>query len=161
MKAISIWQPWASLLFAPVGFRKVYETRPRRMGFVPGDRVLIHASKTDKGLSLWPQMPESDRRYFRESLSELFADHIAETGDLIGSDLPRGCLLGSVEIVGMIDTDSLKSMPRERAFGDWRPGRVAIKTTNPVLFDEPIPYRGQQGVFYVPDNVISEAVTNG
>lgn len=40
-------------------------------------------------------------------------------------------------------------------FGDWTDGRHAWCVTNPVLLPEPIPYRGQQGVFFVDPEVLS------
>ena len=39
------------------------------------------------------------------------------------------------------------------AMGHYAPGRYAWTILDPVLFAEPIPYRGQQGFFKVPDSV--------
>lgn len=41
MKAISLWQPWASLWLTP---RKIHETRPRRWNH--SGWLAVHASKT-------------------------------------------------------------------------------------------------------------------
>jgi len=35
--------------------------------------------------------------------------------------------------------------PKERAFGDWSPGRWGWILRNPVLFEKPVPARGAQG----------------
>lgn len=155
MKCISIWQPWASLLFAPATCRKQYETRPNRLGLQPGERLLIHASLPIKGLQLLDRMASVDRQHFVDAFDEMALPPWAK--DLIPL-LPRGAIIGRVTVGTSLPTEALNPSDRERAFGDWQPGRVAILTTAPVLFAEPIPYRGQQGVFYVPDSVVSEVV---
>lgn len=42
------------------------------------------------------------------------------------------------------------------AFGDFSLGRFAWALRNPVMFSKPIPYRGRQGFFSVPDDVVAE-----
>ncbi len=154
MKAISLWQPWGSLLFCPPPFRKVFETRPRSMGFKNGERVAIQAAQTDKGLrTCIEEIPPEHGHMIATAL-------IALHGDIPWCDIPRGCILGTVEIVGTFATESLTPSDQERAFGDWRPGRVAIQTREPVLFKKPIPFTGQQCVFYVPDSRITEALAS-
>ena len=61
--------------------------------------------------------------------------------------LPRGVILGSVEIVDSVRAEKVRDgLPAlERAFGDFRDGRYAWKLANPVLFPEPVPARGKQG----------------
>ena len=46
---------------------------------------------------------------------------------------------------------------KERAFGDFSRNRFAWKAEGAVLFDEPIPYRGFQGVFRVMSDRLSQA----
>ena len=47
----------------------------------------------------------------------------------------------SLEIGYALDT------PRERAFGNWSPGRYGWILSNPILFEKPIPARGKQGIW--------------
>ena len=44
----------------------------------------------------------------------------------------------------------------ELAFGDFTAGRYAWKLANPRRFDKPIPFRGRQQIFNVPDELITE-----
>ncbi len=41
--------------------------------------------------------------------------------------------------------DQIINILKERAFGDWSPGRFGWILRNPVLFDKPIPAKGAQG----------------
>lgn len=38
---------------------------------------------------------------------------------------------------------------KEKAFGDYSPGRWAWRLANPVLFDEPVPWRGALGLWSI------------
>jgi hypothetical protein len=42
----------------------------------------------------------------------------------------------------------------DRACGNFGPGRFAWKRDEFRLFDPPIPYRGAQGIFNVPDQLM-------
>lgn len=151
MKAISVWQPWASLLFAPGEFRKIYETRPRSMGFTPGERIAIHAAKSLKGIEIYCSVIHQPvGRFIHAALDAMYGVHRSET------QMPLGCIIGTVEIVGTFASELLRPSPQERAFGDWSPGRVAIGTKSPILFAKPIPFIGKQGVFRVDDAMIKE-----
>ena len=149
MKAISIHQPWASLV---VTGKKHIETRSWRTDC--WGPLLIHASKTLDFLS---------------DLSPLFA-----SGYFKVSDLPYGAIIGKVELVGCFPIQVKpyqvwifgypSHMPSyvvrippdepELSFGDYTPGRWAWLFENPVWFETPIPYRGQRGLFEVPDEFV-------
>lgn len=148
MKAISVWQPWASLLFAPGEFRKVYETRPRTLGFVPGERIAIQAAATAEGLAVCRTMDLCDEQRISEAIAALY-------GPCFPEDLPRGCIIGTVEVQHWQHTaNGYWVSEQERAFGNWAEGRVAIPTRAPTLFAKPIPCIGKQGVFRVDDAMI-------
>jgi hypothetical protein len=173
MQAISVWQPFATLLAAG---KKSCETRHwpiRHRG-----PLLIHASKT------W----NADIAYvtanplFRRTLKEIGYDIVADERRAKAAwGLPLGAIVGRVDVVACYQTErtdraapgSSPDMPpmritlgdrttvlrlseRERAFGDFGPGRFAWLCSNPVLFATPIPYRGAQGLFDVPDTVVQE-----
>lgn len=128
MKAISLWQPWASLM--AMGLKKV-ETRhwPTRYR----GPLLIHAAKKfvppDSGL-------------------------IQDLVKIPLGDLPRGCLLCKVELIGchQVNADNRPWEP-ECSFGNYEIGRYMWITDNLETFD-PIPFRGSQGIFEVPDDLL-------
>lgn len=147
MKAISLWQPWASLI---VLGEKEYETR----GWATGYRgpLLIHASKRavlkdlDDALDC-PYMQKALEQYRPVSLVldlRLTARQARET-------LPFGKLLGRVDLVDCVPTTKMRNdiTNKEYMFGNYGAGRYAWKMANPVMFDQPIDYAGEQGFFDV------------
>lgn len=151
MKALSIWQPWASLLMADV---KSYETRnwspPRDL---IGDRIAIHASKTAKGLQIYTDAMEDFANAAMHSAA-------LAIGYSQGKPLPFGCILGTARIAFILQTDGeygSEVLPDERALGDWSAGRYAWRLTDHEPLATPIPYRGQQGLFDIPDHIIPGA----
>ena len=171
MKAISLWQPWASLL---VTGRKRCETR----GWPTSHRglLLVHAAKAwNMGLAMYAFASP-----FREALQAsgiVFAADEDEARRAWG--MPLGAVVGRVDVVDCIPTElchqaepgSSPDMPplritsapgrhllllgeNERAFGDFSPRRFAFVCEKSVRFAEPVPYRGRQGLFEVPDSII-------
>ena len=64
-----------------------------------------------------------------------------------GGNLPRGAVIGTVEIVDCVPVEELvDSLDNwERLLGDYSPGRFAWVLQNPVMFKTPIPAHGKQG----------------
>ena len=157
MKAISIWQPHASLWLSG---RKRYETRswplPRSL---IGQRIAVHASKSME-----------DLRDFAEYLADLrdgggdcdplvrvYLDTLATLGFRTFGDLPRGALLGTLIVDAALPSASLED---PGPFGNFAPGRYAWPGRDATLFSRPVPYRGQQGFFDVPDELIARAAAD-
>ena len=148
MKAISLWQPWASLVV--LGAKKI-ETRSWYTSY-RGPLVIKAAKKKDKDLLTYC----SCRLDFIAALKPLEV----QIGKCF-ENLPFGALLGTVELVDCRRTESFTSqieVPqgdgnpahwRERDLGNFDPGRFGWVFVNPVMFPEPIPYKGQQGFFEV------------
>ncbi len=135
MKALSLWQPWASLWACG---RKIHETRAYQTSH--RGTLLIHAAKTictDIG----------------DELREICED---EFGARWARDLPAGALIGMCELVGCTPTQYMHVDDEERAQGNFTPGRYAWSCQNSRVFDRPIPYRGMQMLFEVPDHVIGD-----
>lgn len=136
MKVISIWQPFASLI---VEGCKVFETRGwSAPASVIGTRIGIASTK-----NILP-----DQRKHCED--ELFQKFYATTGMAPWQDLPRGMLLGTVEIdsVELMTEELMDEVSlEEQSYGWWSPGNFAWRLTKPVKLDEPIPIRGMQGLF--------------
>ena len=126
----TIFQPFAWGIFHGC---KWFETSARYTRI--RGRVYIHA-----GCVTPPWMLE---RFFRE----LPREHLKEMSPEWIAGLPRGVILGSVEIVDSVRAEKVRDgLPAlERAFGDFRAGRYAWKLAIPVLFPEPVPARGKQG----------------
>lgn len=136
VKCIALWQPHASLIFAPEGARKIYETRSWPTSY--RGLLAIHAAKSNQDLWL------CGTGRFRETLRAMGL--VSEDGEL---RLPLGAVLGVVELVDCIPTGGwCKTLPEPaRTFGDFSPKRFAWKLANPRLFPVPVPARGYQGLW--------------
>lgn len=138
MKALSVWQPWATLIATG---EKEYETRhwvPR--GWLQrGELLAIHASKRwqHDQWSLCGMSP------FREALLR----HGIQFPD---QQLPRGAMLGVVRFVDIFHVEDIvgKLSSQERAFGNYAPKRFAWQFEVVQVFEEPVAAIGQQGVFH-------------
>lgn len=133
MIALSLHQPYASAIAYKL---KGYETRSWRTKY--RGELLIHAAK-------------SFPRYARQ-----FAEEEVALGR-IPSRLPFGGIVCKVELLDCLPTEeaSLEISALERHYGDYSPGRFAWKLKLLRVFEEPIPYRGAQGLFYVPDLLVA------
>lgn len=149
MKALTLTQPWASLV---VLGEKSIETRSWSTKY--RGPLAIHAAKKSCPLDLWP----------------LGAEDFIGAAYLPGS-LPEGHVLGTVELVGVREIvgrqewapilkpgiydaeeasvlEGLKdSWQQENAFGDFSPGRYAWILGNPEAWENPVPARGALGLW--------------
>ena len=149
MKALSLWQPWAWLIFQqytfyfPQQFVKRIETRSRRNKFK--GRIAIHAAKFRK----------LDQEIYFEignALKESGANVAAIQLNYLKHGIPKeqyGAVIGTVEVVDIVPIEQLYGTeydtPLERSLGDWSPGRFGWILQDPILFEKPIPARGNQG----------------
>jgi hypothetical protein len=140
MKAISLWQPWASLWCSE---RKVHETRHWRCSH--RGWLLVHAAKCFANA------------FDLDDPLRLILDD--EFGGDWARELPTGALIGMVKVVDCLPTQTLvgdaAASDDDRACGDFAPGRFAWKRGEFRVFDRAIPYRGAQGFFNVPDDLIA------
>lgn len=143
MKALSLWQPWASLMAAGL---KTIETRhwPTRYRGL----LMIHAAKRlmsveEHGL-LWDWQVEG-----------------LVPQDFGGApfSLPFGAIVAVVDLVYCLPTTEIIVGEREQAFGNYSTGRWAWITRNPRAVNPPIPYRGRQGIFEIPDEILQGVLT--
>lgn len=139
MKAISLHQPWATL----VAFgEKQYETR----SWKPNHRGLlaIHASKRFDAIqeNLCLESP------FRESLWQ--------AGYRQQRSLPLGAVLCVVKLIDIVPTGQvLDHLPqKELTFGNYGPGRYAWKLELVKRFTTPIPMAGMQSLFDIADDLL-------
>jgi len=128
MKAITLWQPWASLTILG---EKLIETRSWYTT-VRG-RVGIHAAKSDhSGILL--HIPMNELAFFQAA------------GVCGIPEPPLGAVVGTIEIEDCIPIEKLYGgrydTPKERAFGDWTAGRFGWIMKSPVAFEKPVPAKG-------------------
>lgn len=131
MRALTIWQPWAQL--AIIGAKRV-ETRGHRTS-VRG-RIWIHAAKSDhSGILL--HIPAKELAYFQDA------------GVTSIPEPPLGVIIGSAVLADCVPIEQLYGSrydtKRERAFGDWSPGRYGWVIKDPLQFSRPLPAKGAQG----------------
>lgn len=131
MKAITLHQPWASLL---VHGHKRYETRHWMPGYF--GEIAIHAGKKwDAEL---------------EAITLRFMRDFPETREILNLEsLPMGAVLGICDLTGFYRTDNHRDRlgAKELAFGNFADRRWAWRMESLVVFQRPIPARGQQGIW--------------
>lgn len=138
MKAVSLTQPWATLV--ATGAKKL-ETRSWRT-YHRGPLV-IHAA----------------RRFHNAARAVCYTEPFAETLQRAGFyeafELPTGAIVGIVTLIGCISTgQALEGIdPAEHAFGDYRTGRFAWQLTQAVQLAQPIACKGALGLWTVPDEI--------
>ncbi|MCK5245025.1 MAG: ASCH domain-containing protein [Desulfobacterales bacterium] len=132
MKSISLWQPWASLMC--MGLKK-NETRGWETKY--RGPLVIHAAKK---VIPWPSLQVQD------------AFHRAVAHPRV---LPLGALICKVDLYDVVPTgpENMPDYP-ERNYGDYSPGRFIWKTRHLEVFARPIPFRGRQRIFNVPDDIL-------
>lgn len=138
MKAISLWQPWASAI--AVGIKKI-ETRHWPIGY--RGEIAIHAAKTQEGV--------------KQLIGIGRGDLIKQVVRLNPSDelLPLGAIVAVARLDGCYRVDQVEPSEYEAAWGDFSVGRYCWMLSHVVALPKPIPYRGQQGLFEIPDDLLS------
>lgn len=153
MKALSIMQPWATLIAQ--GAKRI-ETRSWETSY--RGPLAIHASK---GLPGWVADVVRSDPQFATALGNL----LDPRGKVLG-DLPRGCIIAICQLVSVkfigANADgwswtgpdgrqfSYQLTDRERAFGDYTPGRYAWLLDDVRPLDVPVPARGALGLWEAP-----------
>jgi hypothetical protein len=145
MKAISLWQPWASLWVSP---RKVHDTR--NWSTTHRGWLAVHAAKR------WEDE-------IGEALRDLLED---EFGKGWRDALPLGAIVGAVNLVGVFPADRVHGEMLDAAAcddlmcGDFSTGRYAWRKSEFRRLREPIPFVGKQGFFEVPDDILTREMVS-
>lgn len=132
MKALTVWQPWASLL---VHGAKEYETRSwstRHRG-----PLAIHAAKRR------PPAVACRNPRIRAALDRAGLTH--------PRDLRRSAILGVVRVVDVhhVEDRRLFISKEERGLGDWSEGRYAWEVEALEVFEQPRRASGSQKLWNV------------
>ena len=144
VRIISLWQPWASLC---VWGEKEFETRHWKTSY--RGILAIHAAKrfTCDEIALCHTNKFFNRAGHRNCVDVL-------------NKLPLGAVVGSVILTKIWRTEWLqggypapKLTEKEEAFGNYYAGRFAWQLEKSVALAEPIPLRGQQGMWTAPPEI--------
>lgn len=141
MKALTLWQPWATAI--AIGAKR-FETRSWRTSY--RGPILIHAAA--------------------RAVDELEARELWNLAGLSwppGYFFPRGAIVAAAQLVEVHPTESLLHRqpplvgPAERVLGDFTVGRQAWELRDVRRLREPVPCRGGQGIWEVPGDVAALA----
>jgi activating signal cointegrator 1 len=143
MKAITLWQPWATLVAYGV---KSIETRS--WGTKHRGELAIHAAA---GKPRWDKMSTEALRLYRQWAKFNGLEDDAGSAAVNKHIIPRGavvaiCTLSDCqEMTESSVAAQLASNDKENtAFGIWEPGRFAWALRNIRKLDKPIAARGHQ-----------------
>lgn len=156
MKALSLWQPWASFI---VWGEKANETRGWSTTY--RGEVAIHAAK---------KWDAEIRDYCLDPWLYRVLEAHGAVSTLVGKgnrpdgpvfNLPVGCILALVDLVDVIPTEEatekIAAGDLEYVLGDYSPGRFAWVFRNVRPLRQPLIHRSQQGLYTLPDDVAAEA----
>lgn len=132
MKALSLWQPWATLIAIGV---KQYETRSWATPY--RGPLLIHAARRF-------QLEER-----QTCLISPFRECLQKAGYKSTYDLPLGAYIAVAYLIEIVPTRAIRNnlSGQESAFGNYADGRYAWKLERVQALPEPIPARGYQGLW--------------
>ena len=132
VKAITLWQPWASLI--ALGHKK-HETRSWPTSY--RGPLAIHAAK---------RPIDFDTRAWLAQLSELYQGIDIPVDD---ESYPLGVIVCTCKLVAVHST--LEAYQKvsivDASFGDYTPGRYAWELSDVQKLEPPIPVRGAQGLW--------------
>jgi hypothetical protein len=148
MKCLSLWQPWASVIFEKDDQgRMVKPDETRGWPTAVRGRIAIHAAK---------HQDKSTRAFYEPKLTML---------GMKWSQLPFGCIIGTVDLVRCQPACDV-APAREpwqivwgdyRQYGDDRKLRYAFVLRDPIKLRNPIPWAGKQSFFDVPTEELRKA----
>lgn len=139
MKALSLWQPWATLI---ADGEKKWETRSRTIKY--RGLLAIHAAKNRDAMIVY-------RRPFP------IRERLLANGNSESQDLPLGCVVAVCTVIDCITTGlwlrhycKTPTKPeddREFCFGNYEPNRWAYKLEDVRKLREPYPMAGRQSLW--------------
>lgn len=133
MKALTLWQPWASAIAA--GLKRV-ETRGWSTAY--RGRMAIHAAKCTP----------SEHLTFFDSISDRDRAAFGALGIRSRAELPTGCIVAFADLYACVKMDEpLLSITteEEQRWGIWTLGRYGLYLRNIETLRQPIPVvRGWQ-----------------
>lgn len=135
--ALSLWQPWASLIAKGA---KTIETRSWSTNY--RGKLAIHAGKNTKALH--------EDFYMGTNLFINFGDALGISPEQMLEELPLGGVVALVDLVDVLPAqEALKKYRDQEPFGDFSEGRFAwiLENIRPIL--PAVEMSGQQKLFRV------------
>lgn len=138
MKALSLWQPWASLWATPDA--KIHETRSWPTNY--RGELAIHASKT---LACPDDFSPEDCATICNVLGFPLDAVLALRA---WQHLPLGAIVAVITLEDCRPTSAGTPHRLDRLFGNWTPGRFAWRRGSIIQrLAAPVPCRGFQGIW--------------
>lgn len=152
MKAVTLTQPWASLVV--YGYKQI-ETRSWATKHRGPIAIHASASKVSPVAHIEPFASALIEGWCRRAPEIYEKVPRAELLRVVVDALPRGAILGTVDlqdtiVFGDVTEATIRNFSysvHERAFGDFSPGRKGWIFRNPRVFSTPIPRLGSLGVW--------------
>lgn len=141
MRCISLWQPWASAV--ALGLKRI-ETRHWSTNYT--GKLAIHAAKRWTG----------DERDTAAMFAGLY--------DLRLAAPPLGAIVATARLVRCDRSEDILRRgigEMEEAFGNYGRGRFGWILDDIVMLEESVPFRGMQGLFDVPDDLLTQTGKGG
>jgi len=154
VKALSLWQPWATLLV-----RGWKGTETRSWGTPERGWIAVAATAT---------LPPAGRKALKRQDFQMALYHCVpgvdtnRRAEVLPGDLTYGAILGIAKVGGCreMTEESISYRrewePLEHAFGDYQPGRFEWHIERAHVFIEPIPCKGGQKLWNVKGELASE-----
>jgi hypothetical protein len=145
MKAISLWQPYATFMHHSL---KWVETRgwPTRFR---GDLAICSAKRNWMPGEFGEGVEQVAQLITRAWYQSNKFKHPSRRPLLF----PMGYVLCLVEVVDCVPVEKFKPSPLEGLLGDYTPGRFAWVTRNLRTLKQPVPVCGRQGFFNLPTHI--------
>ena len=144
IRAISLWQPWATLV--ALGTKRI-ETRS--WGTSYRGALAIHAAKRRPGPAEVGLMAE----LVGHGMSSERAHRMTQEPVL-------GAFVGVVHLYDVAEMDETLIATvshAERAMGNYAPGRFAWRLDDAIMLRRPVPAPGRQRFWSIPEGLLAEA----
>jgi hypothetical protein len=162
IKCISLWQPWASLI--ALGEKKI-ETRHWATPY--RGPLAIHAAKRWTGAEAETCLDSP----FWEILSEaglIEQDHLKPGRAKPTERMPLGAIVAVVDLTDCVPTFQKGALAecwlsssisiQERHFGNYAANRFGWMLSKVRALPEPIPYKGEQGLFEIDASILPQTM---
>lgn len=135
MKAITLWQPWASLWLTTA---KVHETRPWQTHY--RGELAVHAARRPVA---W---------HLPDGLHALCIDYL---GPHYVETLPRGAIIGVIQLIDCYSSNDHGPVDRQdRICGNFSDNRYLWKRGQFVKLAKPLAAKGRQGLWNGPEHIL-------
>lgn len=165
MKAMSVWQPWASAIASGA---KRYETRSWATRY-RGPIAICAAKKvpTTQELALVPGTFQRRDVWWKlvcDMAGNGAIDQVVPYGAIVSVGRLTECV--AAESIGMMELHAMRTRSsacmdgraslfwEEWQLGDFSPGRFAWRIEDVVRLASPVPVTGRQGLFDIPDHLV-------